>query len=53
MNDKKIKSFVNEIFKHEGIPAVKNFASEFSDGGMSITRSNVFSPVCKTVQHSL
>lgn len=27
-----IKKFVNEIFAKKGIPAVKNFAKEFSDG---------------------
>lgn len=29
-----IKKFVNEIFAKKGIPAVKNFAKEFSDGSM-------------------
>lgn len=27
-----IKKFVNGIFTKKGLPAVKNFAAEFSDG---------------------
>ena len=32
MNDKEIKKFVNKIFEQKGIPKVKNFSKEFSDG---------------------
>jgi len=32
MNDKEIKRFVNKIFEQKGVPKVKNFAREFSDG---------------------
>ena len=32
MEDAALAKFVNKIFSHEGIPAVKNFAEEFSNG---------------------
>jgi hypothetical protein len=32
MNDKEIKKFVNKIFEQKGLPKVKNFPQEFSDG---------------------
>ena len=41
MDDKKIKKFVNEIFKHEGVPAVTNFAAEFSDGALFVKLFNI------------
>ena len=41
MEDAGLKSFVNKIFKHEGIPAVKNFAKEFSDGGKQLIILNL------------
>jgi hypothetical protein len=32
-----IKKFVNEIFTKKGLPPVKNFADEFSDGSKTFT----------------
>ena len=43
MEDAGLKSFVNKIFKHEGIPAVKNFAKEFSDGGKQLINEILYS----------
>ena len=34
-----IKKFVNEIFAKKGLPAVKNFPEEFSDGSKLILRN--------------
>lgn len=31
-----IKKFVNEILAKKGVPAVKNFAKEFSDGSKEL-----------------
>lgn len=33
MQDAQVKKLVNQIFELKGLPKVKNFASEFSDGG--------------------
>jgi len=33
MDDKEVKKLVNNIFTMKGLPKVKNFAVEFSDGG--------------------
>ena len=48
-----IKKFVNDILGKKGIPPVKNFAKEFSDGSKT-THSvvyNSFSPLLSTIQH--
>ena len=42
MDKNELKAFVNKIFEKRGLPSVKSFAKEFSDGSKNLLIMLIF-----------